>query len=206
MGNQRRIDKFEKLLVVEGYSDLLFFAEVLEHLGMDSDVFIKEFNGAADLLVQLEVFLSPGRLAQHKSIGVIVDADSDANARSQAVAHVLHKATNQVVTHGAWSTALPRIGYFIMPNGSSPGEVETLVWESWANDAVNSSARQCIDSYLGCMSNLGHVATSPDKGKISTLLAVKNDDDPRLGPGARANVFSFARPEFASLLDFLRGL
>ena len=49
----------------------------------------------------------------------------------------------------------------------------------------------------------GHSAESRDKGFLAALLAIRNDNDPRLGPGARANVFDFTRPEFASLKQFL---
>jgi len=56
------------------------------------------------------------------------------------------------------------------------------------------------------MSQAGFRAHSPEKGVVGALLAIRNDDDPRLGPGARARVFDFARPEFASLRQFLSGL
>jgi hypothetical protein len=43
------------------------------------------------------------------------------------------------------------------------------------------------------------------KGLIGALLAVKSDEDPRLGPGARENVFDLARPELTKLREFLSG-
>ena len=55
------------------------------------------------------------------------------------------------------------------------------------------------------MNNAGATAQSLAKGLIGTLLAVKNDEDPRLGPGARQNVFNLGRPEFQKLRVFLSG-
>jgi hypothetical protein len=48
-------------------------------------------------------------------------------------------------------------------------------------------------------------AQSPDKGLIGALLALKNDEDPRLGPGARANVFDLNSPHLQPLRQFLAG-
>jgi hypothetical protein len=40
-----KIDDFDRVLVVEGYSDLAFYAEVLELVGMHGLVFIHEVGG-----------------------------------------------------------------------------------------------------------------------------------------------------------------
>ena len=209
MNTVRKIDDYKIVLAVEEYSDRVFFAEVLEHLGKIDETFIQHFNGASDLLVKLETFLSPGLLAEKASIGVVVDADANAAARIQSVSNVLQKATGRSIQHGVWSPVQPnqaQVGFFVVPDGQQHGEIESLAWQSWANDPPNAAQRQCIDEYLGCMQALGQVAKSPDKGRISALLAIRNDEDPRLGPGARAKVFSFDRPEFQLLLDFLRQL
>lgn len=210
MSNVRRIEDYSKVLAVEGYSDLLFYAELLEHLGKHDEVFIKHFNGASDLMAKLEAFLSPGLLAVKSAVGVVVDADSDAQARIQSLSQALQNVSGQSLQHGTWFQRQPNLaslGFFVVPDGQQSGEIETLAWNAWANDPQNKSPRQCVDEYLECMSGLGHVPDSPDKGKISTLLAVKNDEDPRLGPGARrGHVFDFTRPEFEPLLDFLSGL
>ncbi len=46
---ERKIEDFDRVLVVEGYSDLLFYAEVLELVGKHSQVFIKELGGKSGL-------------------------------------------------------------------------------------------------------------------------------------------------------------
>ena len=53
------------------------------------------------------------------------------------------------------------------------------------------------------MAIVGYHAQSPDKGLLSTLLAIRYDEDPRLGPGARRKVFDLQRHEFAKLREFL---
>lgn len=203
MSKPPRIDDYDKILAVEGYSDLLFFAELLESLGKNGEVFIKHFNGAEDLTAKLETFLSPGLLAEKTAIAVILDADTDVEARKQSLSATIAKATGRALEHGVWSTGKPNLGFFVVPDGQQLGEIETLVWQSWANDPANQPMRDCIDTYLSCMSAAGNDSQSPDKGKISSLLAVMNDEDPRLGPGARSHVFDLDRPEYQPLRDFL---
>jgi hypothetical protein len=94
---------------------------------------------------------------------------------------------------------------FIVPGGNQTGEIETLVWNSWANDEANAAEKRCIESYIACMEAAGPTAHSPAKGLIGALLAVKSDEDPRLGPGARDNVFDLMRPELEALRAFLSG-
>ena len=197
------IKDFKKVLVVEGYSDLLFYAEVLEYLKKHGQVFIEALNGKEDLITQLEVLLTPELLAAKESIGVIIDADQDADAAARTLATTLKNATTLDLTNGIWSNNNPKIGFFIAPGNGQPGEVETLVWQAWSNVPANQHAKQCVDTYLNCMSEINFRAHSPDKGRIGTLLAVRADEDPRLGPGARQNVFDFSLPEFATLNSFL---
>ncbi len=195
----------EYLLVVEGYGDLLFYAEMIEFIGLHGRVFIKHFNGTEDLMMNIGTYLSPGRVANKTTAAVIVDGDLSPASRIQSLSQLLSTTFDRTLQHGIWSKGQPNLGYFVVPDGKQPGEVETLAWNAWANDPNNAGPKQCIDDYLSCMAEKGHTAHSPDKGKISALLAVKYDEDPRLGPGARHNVFDFNRPEYEPLLTFLRG-
>jgi hypothetical protein len=198
-----KLEHCDRVLVVEGYGDLLFYAEVLEVLGKQGTVFIKQFNGRADLATKLETFLTPQLLAEKQAIGVIVDADTDARATAASLAELLTRLTQQPVAAGRWTDGKPRVGLFVTPDGISNGEIETLVWRAWSGDPANQAPRKCVDGFIACMSTAGFGPHSPDKGLVSALLAVRNDDDPRLGPGARAKVFDFDRAEFSPLRQFL---
>lgn len=55
------------------------------------------------------------------------------------------------------------------------------------------------------MKQLGHEAKSAEKGLISALLAIEHDEDPRLGPGARAKAFKLNSSVFDDLRRFLDG-
>lgn len=201
-----KLERCSRVLVVEGYGDLLFYAELLEWVGI-AGVYIKEMGGKQNLTNKaLETFLSEKLLAEKAAVGVIVDADSDAAGTARSLTGWLTKITRQAVEVGAWTPGPPRVGLHVAPGGTTEGEIETLVWRAWAGDPRNAPARGCVEQFLACMASGGHAAKSPDKGRIGALLAVLYDEDPRLGPGARSGVFDFSRPEYAPLIEFLRGL
>lgn len=199
------IKDFDKVLCVEGYSDLLFYAEFLEDLGKEG-VYIADFNGKADLIAQLDALITPQLLVEKRRIGVIMDADREPAGTFISFQNALTRLTGQTMpAAGTWTDCNPRIGLFVTPDANTQGEIETLVWRAWAADEANADERKCIETFTGCMQTAGQSAKSPDKGLLAALLAIRNDEDPRLGPGARANVFDFTSAEFAALREFLNG-
>lgn len=198
---EHKLEDYDQVLIVEGYSDLLFYAEMLEQAG--KDVFIKELGGKSGLARKLEAFLTPTILASKEALAFIFDADQTPDETRTSLEALLSRLTGQTVMDGAWTTMKPRIGLMIVPGGSQQGEIESLVWRSWAGDPANDTQKRCIEDYVACMASQGKLAHSPDKGLIGALLAVKSDEDPRLGPGTRTKVFDLDRPELLPLRDFL---
>jgi len=186
---------------------LLFYAEMLEHLGKHKGVFIQHFNGKSDILTQLEVFITPQLLTEKKYIGVIVDADLNSQGTFASFQAAMEKATGQKVpaagewTEGAEGT--PRLGVFIAPDSATQGEIETLVWRAWSSDPKNGPAKGCVDDFVCHMKEVGIEAKSPDKGLLGAFLAIRYDEDPRLGPATRRGVFDLGHSEFAALQEFL---
>jgi hypothetical protein len=205
MAGKPKIEESDRILVAEGYGDLLFYAEVLEDLGVEK-VFIQEIGGNAGRSSKLKAFVNQGLLGSKSSIAFIFDADSEPEATRTSLQNLLSGITGQSIIDGQWSVGMPKIGLLIVPGGNQTGEIETLVWNSWANNAANAEQKQCVEDYMACMQTASAKAHSPAKGLIGALLAVKSDEDPRLGPGARQNVFDLGRPEFQKLREFLSGL
>jgi hypothetical protein len=85
MSVRPNIKDYSRILIVEGYSDLLFYAEVLERIDK-TGVFIKEMNGRESLGEKLDAFLTPVLLAEKESIGIIVDADDNPSGAFQGLA------------------------------------------------------------------------------------------------------------------------
>jgi lysophospholipase L1-like esterase len=162
-------------LVVEGYSDLLFYAEALEFIGLPDRVYIKEFNGRANLDVKLHDLINDGFLFEKTHIGVIVDADTNAATAGNRFAKVLTDLTKQDVGVARWTAGSPHVGLWVAPGGEGPGEIETLAWNAWSSDAKNAGPKACIESFVACMGRAALRAKSPDKALVGALLAVGQD-------------------------------
>ncbi len=141
----------DRILIVEGYSDLHFYAELLRSCGCLEGVFIKEFKGKANILDRqtLEIYLNEKRLAEKKSIGVLVDADDNPSGTAQALQDHLKAITGQLVNEGSWTGGPPRLGFLVVPDGKSQGELESLVWDAFPDEPRFSEMKQRSASFTG---------------------------------------------------------
>lgn len=207
-----------RFLLVEGYSDLTFLAEMLEHLGIGpsegqgaTPVFIKEFSGKADLLDQIESWLTPKKLYAAKAIGIVVDADTSTIATRQSLVGRLQRSTGLALPRdGGWAAHAggARLGFHVVP-GQGPddqGEIETLAWRSLHEDSSRQPTLDCVESFLAQRRSLQGPVGKPDKARVAAFLSTLTPEDPRLGPGARAKHFPFDARAFAPLRDFLLGM
>lgn len=190
---------------MEGYSDLAFCAEFLEHLGRLEGVFIKIFGGRSNILKRkvIETELAPDILAQKKAIAILIDADEDAPWVIGRLKTLIKEITGRDIDEGTWNIGRPGLGFFVAPDGLNPGELETLVWNIWSSDAGNSAGKESVLTHLSTMEQAGWAAKSPDKARIGAFLAAAHDEDPRLGPGAQKRLFDFDNPGFDRLRGFL---
>ena len=198
------------VLFVEGHSDLTFYAEFLEHLGKHQRCFIQDLGGKGRTNLEREalLLLKPDNLVTMASVGVILDADQNAASAFELAQRGLRTAVGVEISQPNIWVGSPagktKFGVFIVGDASSgKGEVETLVWSSWAGAADNRRLRDCISSYLDCATAAGRQLHSIDKARLGSLLAVLHDEDPRLGPAARGRVFDFTAAELDELRRFL---
>lgn len=200
----------DHILIVEGHSDLLFYAAMLRHLGRLKGVFIKSFAGKSNILNRdvLSDFVNAKRLAEKKSIGILVDADDHPSGAAQSVKEHLKAICDRDVEEGKWQEqeGFAKLGFFVAPDDKTNGEVETLAWNAFPDAGKHVSMKQAVGEFLEKMEVLGWKAHSPDKGRIGAYLAAAYDEDPRLGPGAREKKFDFDAPGFARLRAFLEAL
>ena len=195
------------LLIVEGYSDLHFTAEFLEHLGDHTTTDIYEVGGRGNFERLIPELLQPPTLSVAQYVGIILDADDSAAGAFHTIQTVIKRCVDiEVASPGIWTGTRPSYGIFVCPDGTRPGELETGAWEAWATDPANSSHTDCVEGYLECVRKAGVRIKSPDKVRVGTMLAVRNEDDPRIGPGARARIFNFESPALMRLKEFLAPL
>lgn len=198
-------DKEPFLLFVEGYSDLIFYAELLKSMGYSrSEFYIETIEGKSGVKLRqfASLHLKPDNLQIINRVGVILDADNDAQAAFQIAQSALKDSANVTIpTPNQWvQNGKTKFGIFIVSGTGGKGEIESLVWESWKG---NGPLRSCVDQFINCSEATGFRLKSIDKVRIGAVLSVMNEDDPRLGPGARNRLFDFSANEFTPLKSFL---
>ncbi len=199
------------VLIVEGYSDLHFYAAFLKHLGRFDGVFFQVFHGKSNILnrAMLRTFINEDRLTKKRSIGILIDADENPSGTAQAIRDHLFAITQREVDEGHWQEGAQgesRLGFFVAPSAATAGEVETLAWDAFPADEKHGGMKTAVGDYFGKMAALGWTPQSPDKARVGAYLAAAYDEDPRLGPGAREGKFPFDSPGFARLRTFLEVL
>ncbi len=197
-----------KVLIVEGYSDLTFYAEFLEKLGKFQGVYIKDMGGRDNLMIELETFIEPRLLTSKTHIAVIVDNDDASPDFADRIKNKLNAITCRSLTEGQWTEAAPdaKVGFFVAPAPGEVGEIEDLVWRSITDNQTHADEVRCVENFIACM-NAGPTAENRRiaKRKLGSWLAVKHEDDPRLGPAARAREIDFDSPALSRLKTFLSG-
>ncbi len=154
----------------------------------------------------MALYLNEKRLAEKNAIGIIVDADDNPTGTAQALRDHLNAIAGQLLNEGEWSSGPPRLGFFVVPDAETPGELETLVWNSFPEDSRFSGMKEAVNAFHETMKGFDWEAKSPHKGYIGTFLSAANDEDPRLGPAARQRTLDFASPGYARLRRFLEGM
>ena len=132
------MDNNDCVLLVEGPND----KHVVRHLcNFHKEVpkfCILDKEGIEVLLEDIgSEILAPGR----KAVGIIVDANDDLDARWRSVADRLQEENIEVPripkltgTLIEGTSRIPRIGIWLMPNNTSPGELENFVSEMIPDD------------------------------------------------------------------------
>lgn len=195
----------EKLLVVEGTDDARLFKALMRHIGV-SGIQVLNVEGKDNIKKMLKVIPSSPGYSKVSSIGVVRDADANADSALQSVRDALRDA-NLPVPDAPLSLAGDdlRVAVLIAPHGKSSGAIEDVCLESVAWDA----AMGCVRDYLNCIKDSVAEAEQPNnlpKAEAQAFLASRERPGLRLGEAAEAGYWDFdhiAFEPFKRLLGML---
>ena len=129
------MDNNDRVLLVEGPNDKHVVRHLRNRHQEIPEFCIRDKGGIEELLedIGLEI-LAPSR----KAIGILVDANDDLDARWNAVANRLREENIEVPSSpeltGTIIDSNPRVGIWLMPNNTSPGELENFISEMIPDD------------------------------------------------------------------------
>ncbi len=200
-----------KLLVVEGRDDQFCFEAALrDHLGL-TDIQVMPIGGKTLLTRNLTGLIADPDFATVGSLAVVRDADETtpdatmpAAAQSfQSVCGSLrHANLSCPPAHGQFSDGPPRVGVFIVPNGTDDGMLETLCLHT-----VSALPEfPCVDAYFQCLQAHQIAPKNLHKARAHAWLASRPEPDRRVGEAAQAGYWPRDSQAFDDLWAFLRSM
>ena len=164
-----------KLLLVEGPDDKHVVEHLRRRLASDLAFDCKDKGGSGPLLDAIDVEITTdGRVA----LGILMDANDDLAARWQAIGHRLLGEDVQLPPQpergGTVIDSDPRVGVWLMPDNSTPGELENFVATLVPkDDPVWPLAERYID---GIPSEHRQFATGKElRAKLHAWLATRQE-------------------------------
>ena len=202
------MDNNDRVLLVEGQDD----EHVVRHLCLRSQP-IPPFHIENKLNVDnlLDSIKQEVRVPGRNAVGILVDANDDLNARWSAVANRLREGNIEVPrtpeptgTLIEGTGRIPRVGIWLMPDNTSPGELENFVSEMIPNDDPVWPRSQ---SYIDGIPKSGRKFTEKKvpRAKVHAWLATR--EEPRkMGVAIRARDLHVDGPLSTRFANWLRQL
>lgn len=195
--------RHSKQLLVEGREEQFFFDAFLRHLGIN-DVQIQNCGGKDNLRAVLRTVAGSLDFPLVSSIGIVRDADDNAQSALQSVQNSLGN-TGLPVPQSFLTSAgeFPKVSVFIMPDNSNAGALERLCLSALADEP----AMPCVEDFLKCVNDaVSDPPQDQSKAQIHAFLASGQDPELRLGEAAQRGYIPWTHSAFEPLAQFLREL
>lgn len=194
-----------KLLLVEGQDDKHVVEHLCRRLASGLAFHCKDKGGSGPLLDAIDEEIAAD---ERVALGILMDANDDIAARWQAIGDRLREEKVRLPAEpergGTVIDSDPRVGIWLMPNNSTPGELENFVAELVPkDDPVWPLAKQYVDGIPN-----EHRRFSPKKelrAKIHAWLATRREPR-RMGAAIGTAELDAEAPLASQFADWLRAL
>lgn len=195
-----------KLLLVEGNTPMHFFEALLRHLGLHSQIEIRNYGGIRNLAAYLTTLIAIPTFQQlAKSVGIVRDAeDKPAAIARQSVENALMAAGLTPQRNPPIQTSI-----FILPDNANPGMIETLCMEAVKNEAAFAGTYRCVEDFFSCLTrNQIALPALPMLAKHHAQAYLATRPEVQMFPGLAAyrDYWPWGNPAFGPLIDFLQAL
>ncbi len=184
---------------MEGVDDKHVVAHLCKQANSTQNFVIEEKEGVNNLIKSLPVEMA---VASRKALGVIVDANNDLVGRWQAVRSRLQSRgialPSAPVAEGLVVDSEPKVGVWLMPDNSSPGQIEDFVAAMIPeSDPVWSHAQSFVNNLPD-----QHRPQPAIKAMVHTWLAVCAGAS-KMGSAIGSGHFDISMPVASLFLDWL---
>ena len=192
----------EVQLLVEGNDQKNFFEAFVEHLSL-CNVQTQNFGGVNELRGFLLALVNDDGFGEMvNSVGIVRDAEESATGAFESVRDSLRNAhlpapvrPQEIASDRAGLT----VTVLILPDGTRPGMLETLLCETF----VNSSIGECIDEFFRCVEASHETTKRPDKARARAFLTTRPEPHLSVGVATKAGYWDLAHGAFGNVREFL---
>lgn len=208
------MEEREKILLVEGKNDMHVINKLIDvgEKSLSGTFNIKDCESNSGVIKQFELLLMNSKI--HAAIGVILDADENAQARMDAIKHRLlsTNAYNKddivlkndgLVLHSTDESRYPKIGVWIMPNNKLPGMLEDFLLQMVSDDDLLLTKSEEVLQTLEQEGINRYTKAHRPKAKIHTYLAWQREPGKPLSQAIKSEILN---PESESSKIFLAWL
>lgn len=202
-------EKYSQKLLLEGRDDQHVILALCNKYDIKENFDIINCEGIENLLSQIPIRLK--QLGVKKTIGIIVDADSDILKRYNSIKTILEEQNfslpMQLPAEGLIvETDNIRIGIWIMPNNNLNGMLEDFIAFLVPND---DNLLPVVDSTLSEIENNNqniYPIAHKSKARIHTWLSWQEDPGTPLGLGITKRYLTTEKDNCQKLINWLRKL
>lgn len=201
-----------RILVVEGNDEERLFKALFAHIeGKDGiktdDIQIINVGGRDNIRRDIQVIVNDRNFNTVSSIGIVRDADDNADNALRSVQGAL-RAAGLPVPSAPLSLAgdhpdVPKVAVLITPYDKSSGMLEDVCLEAMEGDP----AMGCVQNYFRCIES--HLAVQPNnlpKAMVQAFLASRERSGLSLGVAAQRRYWNFEHSAFEPLKRLVRML
>lgn len=194
----------EKIVIVEGRDDKMFFEKLLEKLKIN-DIQIHVLEGKINFKNNFVDVKEVRGFNNVKKIIVILDADENYQNTKDSIKTNINKILKASDEPLVFSSSNPSVAYFIMPNNKDIGMLETLCVAS----QKNSPAMKQVDKFISEVDSDDMIKEKPnnkDKAKAQAYLSIMPKIACGMAYGIVKNYWDLEHPDFQKLINFLKSV
>lgn len=194
-------------ILVEGGDDSRVLKALIDRMAgaasdPPEDVNIYELGGKPSLKGFLPILVKSEGFERIKRIGIMLDADNSEKSAFEGVRSAL-RSSGLPIPKRIGQTAVKgsrlAITALILPGNGRKGELENLLCESFADDAVN----ECVEKFFECVERLNGASKEPEKARVRAYIAAQTDPNVAAGGAAERGYWDFEHPAFEPIRRFL---
>ena len=149
----------DRLMLVEGPDDKVFFLKLLDHMGISDVIQIFSYGGKDNLKSYLLAILNDVNFSRNRQhIGIVRDADYNTSAFDSVVSALGYANENRSTDADfsipsralARSEKVPYVSVLILPPDDE-GALEDLVVDALKTEPIMS----CVNDYYDCLTEIG---------------------------------------------------